>query len=139
MHAEIDARVHRLRLRFVGEAQPEGAVDLHLVVRVGLGQGGSQVAEAVEDGGELFGRRCRCFLVLAGWVLAAARGCPVALPLRFGDPAGDQARVGTGRGRPGPDDPTSARFWTTLAKTITSGVPPDGAMTDVCRPVTAPG
>jgi hypothetical protein len=96
VHTEIDTRVNRLRLRLVGEPEPERPVDLHLVSRVGLGPGLGQVAEAVQDGGELFRHQCGRCLVLAWWLMAAAGGGPVALFLRFGDPAGDQARVGAG-------------------------------------------
>jgi hypothetical protein len=66
------------------------------VFRVCLGQGLGEVAEAVQDGGDLVGGRCGRCLVLAGWLLASAGGCPVALLLRFGDPSGDQAGVGAG-------------------------------------------
>jgi hypothetical protein len=60
VHAEIDARVYRLRFRLVGEPESERPVDLHLVFRVGLGQGLGEVAEAVQAGGDLVrGRRGR--------------------------------------------------------------------------------
>lgn len=64
--------MHRLRVRIVGESQPEGAVDLQLVFGVGLGKGDGQVAEAVDDGGDLVCGRCRDRLLLGGWALARA-------------------------------------------------------------------
>ena len=55
----------RLCFRLVGEPQAEGAVEFHLVLGVGLGQGGGEVAEAVQDGGELVCGQC-VRVVIAG-------------------------------------------------------------------------
>ena len=93
--AKIDFGAHRLRFRVVGQAETEAAVDLEFVVGFRLAEGGDQVAELVQDGGDLVCAEMADLL----WALrdgAAAVEGSLPFGLGFGDPAGHKAGVGAG-------------------------------------------
>lgn len=86
VRAEIHCSAHRLRFGLAGESESELPVDLGFAGWVGVAQQGDDVAERLDQVGDL-GAAHPAWLCLLGRLKISFGSCPFGLAL--GDPTGD--------------------------------------------------
>lgn len=110
MRGKIFTCPHRLCFWVVGQVQPEAAVDLQLVFRLGVPQGAHEVAEFFDDRDDLLPVEARRGVgAFSSTGMCWSCFSTLAFGPGFGDPAGDYGRVSAGLECPPGCGPVSRR------------------------------